>query len=338
LSKGLISLYLTILLSVGVLLSVFVIHPVKAGMITVPDDFSTIQEAINHANEGDTIFVRNGTYYEHVLVNKTVTLVGEDKQITNIDGNNTGNCVTIQSNGAVLKDFTIENGKLYNIRVGKNVSQVVIDNNFVIDSYWGIHLGGSLNSTIKGNLVKHCRDTGLFLESSSYNTIIGNTLVNNHQGIVLAIAPHIPEIPPVLCVSNTVYYNNLLNNSIQAVVQVGGYVAFNRWDNGYRFGGNYWSNYNGTDSNQDGIGDAPYAIDTNNQDRYPLMDPWKPLLGDINDDRVVDILDIVAITSIYGCKEGELKWNPEADLAPQYGRIDILDLVTCTSHYGEKYH
>jgi hypothetical protein len=65
------------------------------------------------------------------------------------------------------------------------------------------------------------------------------------------------------------------------------------WDNGYRSGGNYWSDYNGTDSykgqyqnetGSDGIGDTPYVIDANNTDNYPLMFPWPPLVGDLNFD------------------------------------------------------
>ncbi len=44
--------------------------------ITVPDDYATIQEAINHANAGATINVRNGTYNESVLVNKQLSLIG----------------------------------------------------------------------------------------------------------------------------------------------------------------------------------------------------------------------------------------------------------------------
>jgi hypothetical protein len=43
----------------------------------------------------------------------------------------------------------------------------------------------------------------------------------------------------------------------------------NTWDNGIE--GNYWSNYNHTDSDYDGIGDTPYFIDANNQDNHPLM-------------------------------------------------------------------
>jgi len=52
---------------------------VEARTIIVPDDYPTIQEAINNANDGDTIYVRNETYYENVIVHKAVSLVGEDR-------------------------------------------------------------------------------------------------------------------------------------------------------------------------------------------------------------------------------------------------------------------
>ena len=56
-----------------------------------PDNYTTIQGAINDANDGDTVFVYNGTYYENIVVDKSINLVGEDNEKTTIDGNKSGN-------------------------------------------------------------------------------------------------------------------------------------------------------------------------------------------------------------------------------------------------------
>jgi len=61
------------------------------------------------------------------------------------------------------------------------------------------------------------------------------------------------------------------------------------------------------------------------------------LVGDANCDRTVDLYDVAMMLSIYGCREGESGWNPNADLAPPFGLINIYDLVTCAYHYGETY-
>jgi hypothetical protein len=60
------------------------------------------------------------------------------------------------------------------------------------------------------------------------------------------------------------------------------------------------------------------------------------IIGDVNGDFKVNILDVVKITSIYGTKRGQSGFNPNCDLG-NYGIINILDVVLCTSHYGEKY-
>src|SRR4030042_7035615 len=60
-----------------------------------PADFSTIQEAINAADDGDTVFVRNGTYYEHIVINKTISLIGENPEDTIIDAEHIGTAVLI---------------------------------------------------------------------------------------------------------------------------------------------------------------------------------------------------------------------------------------------------
>jgi hypothetical protein len=69
------------------------------------------------------------------------------------------------------------------------------------------------------------------------------------------------------CSNNTFCHNNFLENTKNVYLYVPGYSNF--WDNGTE--GNYWSDYQGTDANQDGVGDTSYVIDANNIDHYPLM-------------------------------------------------------------------
>ena len=130
---------------------------VKASIIKVPDDFPTIQEAINVANPGDTIEVGAGTYYEHVSISKEdLTLKGEELSTTIIDGNGTGSVITVTANNAVISGFTIRNG----------------------DS--GISLSYSNDSTISGNFIKN-NVVGIELIGSSGNTFYHNNFINNQK-------------------------------------------------------------------------------------------------------------------------------------------------------------
>jgi hypothetical protein len=69
-------------------------------------------------------------------------------------------------------------------------------------------------------------------------------------------------------------------------IMLAGTIDF--WDNG--FDGNYRSNYNDVDSDKDGIGDTPFVIDPNNQDNYPLMNPY--IYADVNHDEIVNMRDV----------------------------------------------
>jgi hypothetical protein len=61
------------------------------------------------------------------------------------------------------------------------------------------------------------------------------------------------------------------------------------------------------------------------------------ILGDINGDGKVDLLDLVLLANAYGSKVGDLKYNPEADFNDD-GKVNLLDLVTCAMHYGQSCH
>ena len=168
-----------VLLTMGMLSLAFNIQPAKARTITVPDDYPTIQEAVNAANEGDTIFVRNGTYYENVVVNKTVWLVGEDKYTTIIDGNSTGNVIVITSNNVNFTGFTIQHGD-NGIYVGTDFFGFCnIYENIVRNNTNGIYLSGSSrNNNVSYNLITN-NQHGIVLSYSGENTLLGNNATSN---------------------------------------------------------------------------------------------------------------------------------------------------------------
>ena len=74
---------------------------------SVQASFSSIQQAINNAANGSTIQVPSGTYYERILINKTINLVGENVPSTIIDGENGGTVVEITSDLVTISSFTI---------------------------------------------------------------------------------------------------------------------------------------------------------------------------------------------------------------------------------------
>ena len=79
-------------------------------IIYVPDDHPTIQYAIGNATEGDTIIVRSGTYRESIHIYKNLTIQGEDKSTTFIDGLGDTSVVFISSERVTFRGFTVYNG------------------------------------------------------------------------------------------------------------------------------------------------------------------------------------------------------------------------------------
>ena len=74
-----------------------------------PGNYTTIQGAIDDANRGDTIYVYSGTYYEHIGVNKPLTLSGENRVTTIVDGGGIGTVVRVSTDWVNITGFTIMN-------------------------------------------------------------------------------------------------------------------------------------------------------------------------------------------------------------------------------------
>ena len=77
--------------------------------IIVPDDYHNITEAVNNAKDGDTIFVKSGTYVESVTINKNLTIKGENKENTIVDANNLGPAFLVKAENVIITGFKVRN-------------------------------------------------------------------------------------------------------------------------------------------------------------------------------------------------------------------------------------
>ncbi len=165
--------------------------------ITVPDDYSKIEWAISNATEGDTIFVKSGTYNEFLVINKTLSLVGENKESTIINGQQEGPAILIRQNKVTVTGFTILNGETpaapssyfpWGARPAGihllHVRNCNITNNKIENSGCGIWIYDAHDNQIIGNQVTN-NSNALRLELSSNNTIEDNQLKNCFDGIIL---------------------------------------------------------------------------------------------------------------------------------------------------------
>jgi len=203
----------------------------EAATITVDDDgpadYSKIQDAINASIDGDTVFVYSGTYYEHVMVDKSIDLIGEDRGNTTIDGSGSGNVVNITKDWVNVTGFTITNSGTDGMDAGielNNVQNCRVFNNNVSKNRNGIHLSSSSNNTIASNTVSsNYLLTGIYLSSSSNNTIIWNNVSNKHRGVELTsssnntitsndVSNNHYGINLFKSSNNTITYNNVSNN------------------------------------------------------------------------------------------------------------------------------
>ena len=187
----------------------FLIQPVFAVTHYVPDDYPTIQAAVDAASAGDTIIVRNGTYTETVEVNKSLILKGEGMPV--VDAGGSGNStILVSAEGCTIKGFKVigssGSGGWYENDAGIKVqsSNNVIENNIASNNDRGIVLYQSSNNILSGNEASDNNMLGIYLYYSRNNTMRQNLMTNNPNNFGVWTWTELADFCQDIDTSNTV--------------------------------------------------------------------------------------------------------------------------------------
>ncbi len=274
-------------------------------IVRVPDDYPTIQQAVNAVSSGSVVLVSSGVYHEHVIVNKSLELIGDEKTSTIIDSDNNGTAITVMADNVRIEGFTLRNAS-YFMTTGARAA---------------IHLVRSNNCTVSNNILTHNACFGIFLERSNSNDISGNLAAFNGGSIegdlpwgggVGALESNYNVIQDNVIIGslvdaillencsntlvfentitdcdhwginlwaskfNTFYLNDIFNATVPVKLELS---SDNVWNDGAR--GNYWDDYVGFDDGSngrvagDGVGDT--ALPHHGVDNFPLVQPVEPI-------------------------------------------------------------
>lgn len=209
-------------------------------------NYTSIQNAINDSENGDIVFVYNGTYYEHIIVNKSVSVIGKNNSNTIIDAGQIGHAIIITAENVKIINFTIQNSGPGEwdaaVRVMANKSTVQnntitncgdgislipsshskILNNEISEGFAGIDIYGlevdAVNNTIKGNILKNMTYP-LWIGFAHDTKIIRNDFSENIYAIMMEDS-----------YDNLFSQNNFRDNEFNAHFTN---ISNNKWKNNY---------------------------------------------------------------------------------------------------------
>lgn len=160
-----------------------------AKTFTVPTDYPTISEAINHASDGDNIVVKSGIYRENLLINKSISIIGENRETTILIGaggldKGARPVVTLSADYARISGFAIKskpyaNTAQYATGIAIQADHCIIQDNTIGDTYIGIFCSVQSYTSIVGNIIADNIKDGLRFYGGSFNNISGNHIVGN---------------------------------------------------------------------------------------------------------------------------------------------------------------
>ena len=242
--------------------------------IVVPDDYSSLQAAINNANQGDRIFVRQGTYIEDSMtISKSVEISGENSNNTRL----------------ILKTPLWFGG--YQLGGTGLIEEYFYNNSLVINAdkveFSGFTISYQESTPSPSSVPYEIQGGGSVTVNGNEANISGNVFVNTAFFIYgsnsIVTSNTFQQFVDCYGSNNKLYHNNFNGGHFSGEQYDEGIYtepgSINVWDDGYPSGGNYWGYFttrslNATMLDNSGIGNKPFVIDKNNQDRFPLLEPF----------------------------------------------------------------
>jgi len=176
-----------LLITAALIISIFNIYIQKESEIIEDEEIVfSIQQVINKASSGETINVQSGIYYENITIEKPLTIIGENREDTIIDGQGNECVILIKSDDVIIKNFTIRNSGGYKgnsgIKIDSNDNQIT--NCVIYRTKTGIYLNKVKNNIIS-NCLLHTNGEGIFSYHSSNSVIKNSQFQHNAFGLNL---------------------------------------------------------------------------------------------------------------------------------------------------------
>ena len=183
------SILFSLLMVAGACTIVVSLETAEGRVITVGRtgaNYTVIEDALYFAQDGDTVRVLEGSYFENIVINRSITMEGAGAESTKIDALRNGHVVTIIADNVSFSGFKItgSGGEGFAGILVKSSGNRIMDNN-VTDNPFGISLIESNNNRILNNTCSLSDGKGILLDHASYNTIEWNTCWMNGDGIYL---------------------------------------------------------------------------------------------------------------------------------------------------------